>query len=181
MSGKSLFNKVPYVSYDIFRNNKNRVVKNIFKVAQVVEKYQIDPSSSYEYIIKDGDSPEIISQLYYKSPLYHWTIMVFNGITSFYDDWPLSSAAFASLMEKKYGDLITAETTPHCYINKINSTKISPETYSFFVTKLDQSQYEMYSKFQYENSINEKNRTIRLLRNEIVDDFVREYERVISL
>ena len=181
MAGKSIFNKVPYTSYDILLNNKNRVVKNIFKVAQVVEKYQVAPSSSYEYIVNDGDTPEIISELYYKSPLYHWTILIFNGITSFYDEWPLSSGAFATMIAKKYGDLMTAETTPHCYVHKTNSTKISPETYSFFTTDFDRAQYEMYSKFEYENELNEKNRTIRVLRDDVVDDFVREYERVIKL
>ena len=132
MAGKSLFNKVPYTNYDIFLNNKNRVVKNIFKVAQVVEKYQVEPSSSYEYIVKDGDTPEIISQLYYGSPLYHWTILVFNNVISFYDEWPLNSSAFATMITEKYGDILTAETTPHCYVHKTNSTKISPETYNFF-------------------------------------------------
>ena len=53
MAGKNLFGKVPYVSYDILLNNKTRVVKNIFKVAQVVEKYQNNISSSYEYIIQE--------------------------------------------------------------------------------------------------------------------------------
>ena len=80
MAGKNLFGKVPYVSYDILLNNKTRVVKNIFKVAQVVEKYQNNISSSYEYIIQDGDTPEIISDLYYDSTAYHWTILIFNNM-----------------------------------------------------------------------------------------------------
>jgi len=181
MANKSLFNKVPYVSYDVFLNKKNRVVKNIFKSAQVVEKYQAAPSTSYEYTIKEGDTPEIISELYYKTPLYHWTILVFNNITSFYDQWPLSSNSFANIITKKYGDLMTAETTPHCYVHKTNSTKISPETYSLLKNNLDKFQYEMYSKYDYETELNELNRVVRLIKPEIVDDFVREYERVIKL
>lgn len=181
MASKGLFNKVPYVSYDVFLNKKNRVVKNIFKSAQVVEKYQVAPASSNEYTVKDGDTPEIISELYYKTPMYHWTILVFNNITSFYDEWPLGSNSFANLITKKYGDLLSAETTPHCYINKINSTKISPETYNLLRTDFDRTQYEMYSKYDYEIELNELNRVIRLIKPEIVDDFVREYERVIKL
>tara|TARA_B100001057_G_C22871853_1_gene959410 strand:+ start:6412 stop:6957 length:546 start_codon:yes stop_codon:yes gene_type:complete len=181
MAGKSLFNKVPYTNYDIFLNNKNRVVKNIFKVAQVVEKYQVEPSSSYEYIVKDGDTPEIISQLYYGSPLYHWTILVFNNVISFYDEWPLNSSAFATMIAEKYGDVLTAETTPHCYVHKTNSTKISPETYNFFTEDFERTQYDLYSKFEYENELNEKNRVIRVIRDDVVDDFVKEYERVIRL
>ena len=181
MAGKSLFNKVPYTNYDIFLNNKNRVVKNIFKVAQVVEKYQVEPSSSYEYIVKDGDTPEIISQLYYGSPLYHWTILVFNNVISFYDEWPLNSSAFATMIAEKYGDVLTAETTPHCYVHKTNSTKISPENYNFFTKDFERAQYELYSKFEYENELNEKNRIIRVIRDDVVDDFVKEYERVIRL
>ena len=181
MAGKSLFNKVPYTNYDIFLNNKNRVVKNIFKVAQVVEKYQVEPSSSYEYIVKDGDTPEIISQLYYGSPLYHWTILVFNNVISFYDEWPLNSSAFSTMLSEKYGDVLTAETTPHCYVHKTNSTKISPETYNFFTKDFERAQYELYSKFEYENELNEKNRIIRVIRDDVVDDFVKEYEGVIGL
>lgn len=181
MAGKNLFGKVPYVSYDILLNNKTRVVKNIFKVAQVVEKYQNNISSSYEYIIQDGDTPEIISDLYYDSPVYHWTILIFNNMMNYYDDWPMPSNTFATLISDRYGDILSAETTPHCYVNKNNSTKISPETYNLLETDFDRGQYEMYSKFDYENEINEKNRVIRLLRNDIIDNFVKEYERVITL
>ena len=68
-----------------------------------------------------------------------------------------------------------------CYVHKTNSTKISPETYNFFTKYFERAQYELYSKFEYENELNEKNRIIRVIRDDVVDDFVKEYERVIRL
>jgi hypothetical protein len=55
------------------------------------------------YHIQDGETPEIISEKVYGSPLYHWVIMMANERFDYIDDFPLSSYALEAHIDKLYG------------------------------------------------------------------------------
>ena len=43
-----------------------------------------------EYDIRDGETPEIISEKFYGTPFYHWVIMLVNERYDYIFDFPFS-------------------------------------------------------------------------------------------
>lgn len=56
----------------------------------------------FEYNIKDGETPESLSNRIYGSSNYHWVILMFNNIIDPLFDWPLSRTKFEKFLKKKY-------------------------------------------------------------------------------
>ena len=61
------------------------------------------------YIIKEGDTPEIVSEKLYDSPMYHWMIMLLNNVYDYRNDWPMTASALDKYIEKKYESLSAAK------------------------------------------------------------------------
>ena len=56
------------------------------------------------YTIKDGETPENISQKVYGTPLYHWVIMLVNDRYDHINDFPLDTNKLGIMIQNKYGD-----------------------------------------------------------------------------
>lgn len=56
----------------------------------------------YEYLIKDGETPETIAAKYYDNPERHWIVLLFNNIIDPQFDWPLGYDEFVNYIRKKY-------------------------------------------------------------------------------
>lgn len=201
MARQDLFSKLPNVEYDISLNNKPIMVKNIFVSNKIVDKYANDPLSHYEYEITENDTIHSISELYYGDPRYYWVILLFNDIRDYLEELPKSPSTFQRYIDKVYGDMFTATSTPKYYYTK--NEKISVETYNFIKNWFDSNfdnpkteagsatpnfnkkitydkfeQFKKYSMFDFENELNEKNRTIKLLRSDILSDFIEEFIKI---
>ena len=101
----SYFANIPSIKYDFNINNENeiRVLRDITRNIRF-QKDVIKSVSMYdEYDIKDGETPEIVSERVYGSPNYHWLIMVFNDIYDYIEDWPMSSHQLEQYCTQKYG------------------------------------------------------------------------------
>ena len=100
----SHFKKLPKISNDTGNNGKNfKKVTNIFNVSSILEKYASNPNSHYEYTVKEGETPELIANLYYGDPSYNWVILFMNGIRNVYDEWPLPSRKLHKIIANNYG------------------------------------------------------------------------------
>jgi len=55
------------------------------------------------YEIKDGQTPWIVSELYYGSPYYDFLIMIANNIFDYTLDWPMSLSQVNAYVIQKYG------------------------------------------------------------------------------
>jgi hypothetical protein len=56
----------------------------------------------YEYVVKDGDTPEILAEKYYDDAEAHWLILLTNNIVDPQYDWVLSNDAFNKYVANKY-------------------------------------------------------------------------------
>lgn len=196
MSKYTLYKNYETIDYDYYDDGSPLRVANIFKSAKIVESYRNDPFTHLEYDIKDGETPEIICDLYYLNIDYAWTILVLNNIKNYYEEWPMSLYSFESFIDKKYGSIQDATNMIHYYEDPNTGVRISEETYNYYKgisestsEKPDSiayarsiiSTYKKYTKYQYELDKNEKNRRIKVLKPGFVREFVDEYRRVISL
>ena len=202
MAGSTLFSKLPNIKYDIQLLNEPKLMKNIFITTKVVDAFANNPLTHYEYEIKDGETPWKIAELYYENPNYWWIILFFNDIRDYYSEWPKSSENFQRYMDEKYEDI---KETENAYYYYNNSTKMSPSTYmlinNWFKNKFENPKedagdskppfnnityyqfktFEKYSVYEYEFDRNEKNRVIKLLRLNYLEDFITEFEKMIKI
>lgn len=75
--------------------------------------------------------------------------------------------------------ILASKTIPHTFRHFTNNTNISPATYSLMQDR-EKKKYVMTSKYDYEEEKNEKNRTLRIMKQELLGDFLKNWEKVIS-
>ena len=92
---KPYFRPFPTMFYDSFVDTDEiKLVTDIFRRAKATAESMSDKVIWYDYIISDGESPEILSYNYYNSVNYHWVIILANQIQDPRWDWPLSTRVF---------------------------------------------------------------------------------------
>jgi hypothetical protein len=94
------FSKVPYflddnnISLDFVTNLTTKFkFDNTFKENSVVY---------YDYIVRDGETPEIIADKLYGSSEKHWIILLINEIVHPQIDWPIEHNSLIKLIDNKY-------------------------------------------------------------------------------
>lgn len=101
----SSFTKIPYVfnvkgvdtTFNILDISKNdRFRKDFFENVSLYDWYDI----------LDGQTPELIADMFYGSPDYHWIVMLFNQKLDNQNDFPLSSVQFEQHITNIYGSTI---------------------------------------------------------------------------
>jgi hypothetical protein len=109
-----LFPKVPYdIAGNQFSNYQN--VTNIFFRIRMLQEVLGNISAYYEFIIREGDTPEILAEKIYGDPEAHWIILMANNIVDAQFEWPLDSRSFNNYIIGKYGSIAAAKTTIHHY------------------------------------------------------------------
>ena len=105
------FDLFPLQNYSLSgkRYPNYQLVRNIlFRTAMI--KDVLSNSSSYiKYVVRDGDTPEILAAKVYGNPEAHWIIMYANEMIDPQYDWPLNSTAFANYIAKKYRPMAEAD------------------------------------------------------------------------
>ena len=90
-------------------------VADIFKGFKFLDKYKSNQSYFQEYSIQDGETPEMVSENVYQTPDNWWILLLFNGISDAFFDWPMSS----SELEAWAGKLYDRETEPAEYLQTL--------------------------------------------------------------
>ena len=111
------FDLFPQIAYDIDGKQLSTYqnVTNIFFRLRVVQKVLGNISAYYNYIITEGDTPEILAENIYGDPEAHWIILMANNIVDPQYDWPLSDRTFEAYIIGKYGSIETAQLQIHHY------------------------------------------------------------------
>lgn len=100
------FSNFPTIVYDFKINGKTdyKVITDITKNVRFRKRVLENIAIYDEYDIEDGETPEIISEKVYGTPLYHWVIMLVNQRYDYINDFPLTQRELDALVEQKYGD-----------------------------------------------------------------------------
>jgi hypothetical protein len=160
------FEKFPTFLYDFKINGKTeyKLVKDISQNVRVRKEILSSVTLYDEYDIRDGETPEIISEKVYGTPLYHWVIMLCNDKYNYIDDFPLPSYELEKHITNKYGS--GNEYDIHHYVNAngfiVNST-------------LGTS----VSNYDYEVSVNESKRRIKLISPSLLNTILKNFKDII--
>lgn len=97
------FNYFPKTAYYL-EDNKNSlsIVTNLTTKFSFDSEFKNNAAIYYEYIIPDGQTPEILAHKLYGSAERHWIILAANDIMHPQFDWPLEQKALNNYIETKY-------------------------------------------------------------------------------
>lgn len=130
------------------------------------KKEVLENISLYEYYdIRDGDTPEIISEKFYGSPLYHWVIMISNLRYDYINDFPMSQVDLEEHIRQKYGEEHVYSTHHH-------------EKNGFVVSTIDYPDASSISNYDYEFKQNEAKRRIKIISPSLLQEVLKQFKEV---
>lgn len=195
------FEKFPLLLYTLDDGKTLQAVPDILRRAVLSDELKKNSSYFDQYDIKDGETPEIVSNYWYGNSNLHWLILLANDIIDPRFDWPLSYLNLIEYCKGKYGD--NNIYAIHHYVNAqdyiINGYKAMSENSTFenpsslvlqastgyvsvpfvFENSAPNTTFPV-SNFMYENAENEKKRRINILKPEIVSAIETSFTSVIQ-
>ena len=134
------------------------------------------------YDVKEGERPEDVAFKWFGDPEYHWVILTTNNITNRFYEWPMTQPQFQNFIEDKYG-LADIDAIHHYEITTQSgrTTSNGPNDYSHLVEcNSDEEGAVSVSNRGYEQRLQDKFRSIRLLDRKYLNLFVEEFEELIK-
>jgi len=184
------FNSLPKIRY-VDQNNVTTAYTNLMARASVIPSVLNNALVYYSYDVQDGDTPEIIAYKYYGDVNRFWIVLYCNQLNDPQWDWPLSSNKFQKYILNKYntGNLnsthhyerITTKTNINTNTTTVDTETISQEVYNSLQSNTTTT-YTLGSEtitvnvvksvvtnYEYENSLNESKRNIKILNKAYAD------------
>lgn len=169
------FSKFPLMYYDINGSGNLVTVRDIIHKDKFLEVVRNNTLILYPYIVKDGETPEIIAAKLYGSSQYHWIVLFSNNIFNLWADWPLSYDQFMDFLTKKYGDVNTPKITIDHYEDVFGNV-IDLDTYNLTVSDGSVRVYQ----YDFEVAINEAKKNIVLLDAQYVSRVESELDKLLA-
>jgi hypothetical protein len=95
------FPKIVY-DFDTTSGTNYQIVTDITRNVRF-RKMILENISLYDYYdMKEGETPEIVSEKIYGTPYYHWVIMLANQRYDYINDFPVSQLELDALVEQRY-------------------------------------------------------------------------------
>ena len=164
------FTYFPKMYYDAVGNNNPKLVTNILKRVKVRDGIKNDVSLFDKYQVKFGESPEIVSYRLYDTVDYYWTILLMNNIRDRFYEWPLS--------EQQFEEYVNAKYTNPLGIHHYEVAQSSGDTSRKLIVSSDTTGAVAITNREYEQTLQDKKRQIKLLDRQYLSFFVEEYNRI---
>tara|TARA_B100000475_G_scaffold185993_2_gene155229 strand:- start:1166 stop:1708 length:543 start_codon:yes stop_codon:yes gene_type:complete len=178
----SFFNRFPIIAYDIKGDENYKLATNILKRVKLRSGIRSGLLLFDLYDVKEGEKPEDVAVKWFGSAHLHWVILMTNNITDRYYQWPMKQADFANYLTDKYG--AGNEDSVHHYEITQASGRTSangPGDTSYLVEcNSDEDGASTVTNREYEERQQDKNRQIRLLNPRYLNQFIEEFDRLIS-
>ena len=166
------FDMFPNIYYSAKGDGKFTIMKDILSRVKLIANVKENILGFDYYNVKDGETPEMIAHKYYGDINLHWTILVANDIVDYYEDWPMSVQRFEQFVKEKYEN---PGAIHHYEIAQTSGD--TTVTIDVGMNTVEYPSATAISNYQYEDSLQEKKRQIRLISTRHIDDFVKEFER----
>ena len=176
------FSRFPLTTYDIKGDGIYKLLPDILRRVKLRSGIKAGAFIFTEYDVRDGEKPEDVAVKWFGDPEYHWVILMTNNITDRYYQWPMTQPQFQNFIEDKYG-IASIDSIHHYEITTQSgkTTSSGPNDYSHLVEcNSDEDGAVAVTNRQYEQRLQDKSRSIRLLDTKYISQFVEEFERLIQ-
>jgi len=145
-----------------------KTIVDFFRRVKVSERYITTIGALVPYTIEDGETPELVSQKFYDTPFYHWTILMANDITNPREEWPVTEKQLMSRIEllypgSNYWDVYEYRNASTGYVEEHDPAAI-----------LSGEQIAI-SIYDYEFEKNEEKRNIKVIQPIFINEFIRNF------
>lgn len=99
------FTKFPKTVYTLDEYKTGQITPDIFRRVKFLTDFTDNFAFFDEYDIGDGETPEIVADLFYNDPQLHWIILQANEVIDPRFDWPLDTNNLKRFAEGKYANI----------------------------------------------------------------------------
>ncbi len=178
----SYFSRFPMMIYDVKGNDNYKLLPDILRRVKQRAGIKAGQFIFDSYDVMNGEKPEDIAFKWFGDAQLHWIILMTNNITDRYYQWPMTQPQFAEFLTDKYG--AGNEDSAHHYEVTQDSGRTSgqgPNDYSHKVeVNSDTDNATTITNREYEEREQDKYRSIRLLNQRYVNDFISEFDNLIK-
>jgi hypothetical protein len=198
----NFFENFPRIAYTLDNNETEQVVTDIFKRAILSKEFQNNNSYYETYEVLGGETPENLSFRFYGTPELHWLILLTNNIIDPRFEWPLSEDNLIKQTQDKYGserDVFTVNRAVNAkgyqvetfFVLLEDSTHKNPKRLlietpndlginTAIAYKESEIGTDFQSNYEVEELNNESYRLIKILKAEIVERVLADYNALIN-
>ena len=174
------FEQFPVIFYDAVGNGDPKVVTHLLKRVALHSKASETVALFDTYDVRNGETPEMIAHKYYDDAEYHWVVLLVNNITDRYHQWPMNTRQFLAHLAERYDNV---DAVHHYEINQVSgntNVKINIGTSNVDTDGNTIADATLVTNREYEEEKQDVLRKIRLLDPEYLEQFVEEFERLVS-
>ena len=174
------FSQFPTIFYDAVGKTGPKIVTHLLKRVAVHSKARATTAVYDTYDVRNGETPEMIAHKYYDDAEYHWVILLVNNITDRYHQWPMNTRQFLAHLAERYDNV---DAVHHYEINQVSgdtSVKINIGITNIDIDGNTIADATLITNREYEEEKQDVLRKIRLLDPEYLEQFVEEFERLVS-
>ena len=189
------FRELPNLRYPSFLPNKTSSldyveVKNIFRRAKLRDDLQNNFTIFNKYEIPMEARPDTVAEDLYGSSQFDWVVLTVAGILNVRNEWPLSNRDLYDYSLDKYGESLNSvkffETTE---VKDTNGRMILPKgkavDSNFTIPKPGEPTATLspivgISNYEYESRLNEEKRSIFVLREEYIQEFLNDMRELMT-
>jgi hypothetical protein len=174
------FEQFPVIYYDAVGNSDPKVVTHLLKRVALHSKASETVALFDTYDVRNGETPEMIAHKYYDDAEYHWVILLVNNITDRYHQWPMNTRQFLSHLAERYDNVNAVHHYEIYQKSGDTSVKINIGTSNVDVDGNTIADATLVTNREYEEEKQDILRKIRLLDPLYLEQFVEEFERLVS-
>ena len=174
------FSQFPVIYYDAVGNSNPKVVTHLLKRVALHSKASETVALFDTYDVRNGETPEMIAHKYYDDAEYHWVILLVNNITDRYHQWPMNTRQFLAHLAERYDNVNAVHHYEIYQKSGDTSVKINIGTSNVDVDGNTIADATLVTNREYEEEKQDVLRKIRLLDPEYLEQFVEEFERLVS-
>ena len=169
------FEMFPLMPYDSLGDGNPKDVTNLLRRVKVRSKIRDNAAVFDTYIVKEGETPEMIADRLYNDVQLHWVVLIFNDIVDRYNQWPMTTGAFNKYVKDKYTNI---DAVHHYEVTEASGDKLLKIDVGTVNT--DYPSATPITNYEYEIAEQDKLRQIKLLDPQFVDAFVTEFKTLIN-
>ena len=176
----SYFSRFPKMVYDVKGNDNYKLLPDILRRVKQRNAIASGQFIFDTYDVINGEKPEDIAYKWFGDAQLHWVILMTNNVTDRFYQWPMSQPQFQAFLEDKYDN---PDGIHHYEITKSsgNTSSSGPNDYSHLVeVNSDTDNASSISNREYEERLQDKYRSIKLLNQRFLSDFLEEFNKLIK-